>query len=67
VWILGIREKGRRYFWKLLVSSLLKYPRAFPLSMSLAVYGFHFRKIVEHYIGTPTENAPALGQPEPGG
>jgi len=67
VWILGIREKGRRYFWKLLVSSLLKYPRSFPLSMSLAVYGFHFRKIVENYISAPIENAPALGQPEPGG
>jgi radical SAM superfamily enzyme YgiQ (UPF0313 family) len=67
VWILGIREKGRRYFWKLLASSLLKYPRAFPLSMSLAVYGFHFRKIVDKYISTPIEDKPVLGQSEPGG
>ncbi len=67
VWILGIREKGRRYFWKLLASSLLKYPRAFPLSMSLAVYGFHFRKIVEKYISTPIEDKPALGQSKPSG
>ena len=56
VWILGIREKGRRYFWKLIASTLLRHPRSFPLSMSLAVYGFHFRKIVEKYISTPIKN-----------
>jgi len=56
VWILGIREKGRRYFWKLIASTLLKHPRSFPLSMSLAVYGFHFRKIVEKYISKPIKN-----------
>jgi len=67
VWILGIREKGRRYFWKLLASSLLKYPRSVPLSMSLAVYGFHFRKIAEKYISQPIEDTPVLGQSEPSG
>ncbi len=56
VWILGIREKGRRYFWKLIASTLLRHPRSFPLSMSLAVYGFHFRKIVEKYISSPIKN-----------
>ena len=56
VWILGIREKGRRYFWKLIASTLLRHPRSFPLSMSLAVYGFHFRKIVEKYSSTPIKN-----------
>ena len=56
IWILGIREKGRRYYWKLLVSTLLKRPRSFPLSISLAVYGYHFRKVVEVYSNTPVEN-----------
>lgn len=50
MWFLGIKEKGRRYYWKLLVSTLLKRPRSFPLSISLAISGFHFRKIVEKYI-----------------
>jgi radical SAM superfamily enzyme YgiQ (UPF0313 family) len=56
VWVLGIKERGRRYYWRFFVSTLLKRPRAFPISMSLAVYGFHFRKITEKYISTPIGN-----------
>jgi hypothetical protein len=55
IWFLGIIEKGRRHYWKLFVSTLLKRPRVFPLSITLAIYGFHFRKIVEKYINTPIE------------
>jgi radical SAM superfamily enzyme YgiQ (UPF0313 family) len=43
---LGIFEKERKYFWKLLAVSLIKYPKKFSLAMTLAVYGFHFRKVV---------------------
>jgi len=53
MWFLGVREKGRRYYWKLFVSTLLRRPRSFPLSMGLAVYGFHFRKVIEKYISPP--------------
>ncbi|MBN1600168.1 MAG: B12-binding domain-containing radical SAM protein [Chitinispirillaceae bacterium] len=47
IWVLGIKEKGRRYYWKLFFSTLFKKPRALPLSISLSVFGFHFRKIAE--------------------
>jgi len=53
IWSLGIREKGRRYYWKLFLSTLLKRPRFFPMSIELALYGFHFRKVVEKYIASP--------------
>ena len=56
MWFLGVIERGRKYYWKLFASTLLKRPRVFPLSISLAVYGFHFRKIVEKYINTPVED-----------
>ncbi len=46
IWKLGILEKGRKYFWKLLAISIFKHPRKFSLAMTLAVYGFHFRKVV---------------------
>jgi hypothetical protein len=46
VWLLGIIEKGKKYFWKLFFVSLWKYPRKFPAAMTLAVYGFHFRKVI---------------------
>jgi len=45
--ILGIVEKGRRYFWKLIIFSLLKYPQKFALAITMAIYGFHFRRVVE--------------------
>jgi len=61
IWFLGIREKGRRYYWKLLISTLFKHPRAFPLSVSLSVFGFHFRKIAEKLSGTPIKDTPASG------
>ncbi|MDP6126889.1 MAG: B12-binding domain-containing radical SAM protein [Dehalococcoidales bacterium] len=61
VWFLGIKEKGRRYYWKLMISSLFKHPRAFPLSVSLAVFGFHFRKVAEKLVNTKVGDSPALG------
>ncbi len=45
IWWLGTVEKGKRYFWKLLVTSLFRYPKKFTTAMTFAVYGFHFRKI----------------------
>ncbi|MEJ2614408.1 MAG: B12-binding domain-containing radical SAM protein [Ignavibacteriaceae bacterium] len=47
LWKLGVVEKGKKYFWKLLFLSILKYPRKFTVAMTFAVYGFHFRKVVE--------------------
>ncbi len=45
LWKLGIVEKGKRYFWKLLALSLFKYPGKFTTAMTLAVYGFHYRRV----------------------
>ncbi len=45
VWALGIVEKGKRYFWKTFAYSIFKYPKKFPLAMTFAVYGLHFRTI----------------------
>jgi radical SAM superfamily enzyme YgiQ (UPF0313 family) len=44
-WALGVKERGRIHYWKLVVWTLLKKPKTFPLSMTLAVQGFHFRKV----------------------
>jgi radical SAM superfamily enzyme YgiQ (UPF0313 family) len=45
VWLVGTIEKGKKYFWKLLALSLFKHPKKFPLAMTMAVYGYHFRRI----------------------
>jgi radical SAM superfamily enzyme YgiQ (UPF0313 family) len=47
IWFLGIKGKERLHYWKLISWTLLRRPRFFNLAISFAIYGFHFRKIVE--------------------
>ncbi|MBN1687167.1 MAG: DUF4070 domain-containing protein [Spirochaetales bacterium] len=42
---LGLLEKGRWYFWKLMAHVLRNYPGSFPFAMDLAIRGFHYRKV----------------------
>ncbi|MDD4873813.1 MAG: DUF4070 domain-containing protein [Dehalococcoidales bacterium] len=51
--VLGFKDKGRWQYWKLILRTITRYPRAFPLAISLTIYGFHFRKIVEEYTRAP--------------
>lgn len=46
---LGVLEKGRIHYWRLLVKTLVKYPRFLPEAITFAIYGFHFRKIFKNY------------------
>jgi radical SAM superfamily enzyme YgiQ (UPF0313 family) len=59
MWVLGVLERDRWHYWRFFISTLLKNPRSFPMSMSLAVYGFHFRTIVRRYAKTLTKDAQA--------
>ena len=43
--ILGVVDEGRKYFWKLFFWSLFKKPKVFPLAITYAVFGFHYRKV----------------------
>ncbi|OYD17061.1 B12-binding domain-containing radical SAM protein [candidate division WOR-3 bacterium JGI_Cruoil_03_51_56] len=47
---LGLIGKERIHYWKLFFWSLFRHPQVFPLAVTLAIYGFHFRKILEEYI-----------------
>ena len=47
--VLGIREKERVYFWRLFFWSMFTRPTLLPLAITLAAYGFHFRKCYEQY------------------
>ncbi len=49
-WFLGVREKGRRYYWRLLMWTMLRRPRSFPLLVTLSIYGFHFRRVAGNYL-----------------
>ena len=52
IWILGIKEKERLYYWKLFFWSLFRKPKLFPLVIDMAIKGFHFRKISEEYFSS---------------
>ncbi len=52
VWLLGIVDKGRRHFWRLIFSTLVKKPKAIALAFGYALYGLHFRAVFQKYIKT---------------
>jgi radical SAM superfamily enzyme YgiQ (UPF0313 family) len=45
--LLGAIGKERVQFWKLFFWSLFRRPRLFPMAITYAIYGFHFRKIFQ--------------------
>lgn len=51
VYRLGIVGKERVYFWKLLFWTIFRRAKLFPLAVTLAIYGYHFRTICERTIG----------------
>ena len=46
MWRIGVIEKGKFHYWKLILWSLKK-PRRLPLAVRFSIYGFHFRKILK--------------------
>jgi hypothetical protein len=61
MWFMGIRESGRRYYWRLVASTLFTRPKSFPLLISLSIYGYHFRRVVRKYINAPDTAAVKAG------
>lgn len=45
VFLLGIINNSRIYYWKLFFWSLLNRPATFPLAITYSIYGYHFRKV----------------------
>jgi len=50
-WHLGIREKGRKHYWRLVLKTLFRKPGLLVDALTLAVYGLHFRRIFSAYPG----------------
>jgi len=49
---LGVIGKERFHYWKLFFWALIRKPRLFPLAITYAIYGFHFRKVAEKFRGS---------------
>jgi hypothetical protein len=44
---LGFIKGPRRYYWLLVLWSLLNKPKALPLAVTYSIYGYHFRKVFD--------------------
>jgi len=45
LWIMGVMTRGRREYWKFFTKALVFHRRAFPEAMTLAIIGYHFRRV----------------------
>lgn len=45
LWVIGVWTRGRRQYWKFFIKTLLHHRRAFPEAMTLAIVGYHYRRI----------------------
>ncbi len=50
VYELGIRGIERVQYWNLIFWTLFRFPNKFPLAVTFAIYGFHFRTICEEHL-----------------
>jgi radical SAM superfamily enzyme YgiQ (UPF0313 family) len=44
-WVLGVRYRGRRSYWRFLAHALVRHPRAIGVAVSIAIQGHHFRQV----------------------
>ncbi len=51
IYQLGIRGVERAQYWRLFFWALFRRPRLFPLAITLAIMGFHFRQVTELHVG----------------
>jgi radical SAM superfamily enzyme YgiQ (UPF0313 family) len=50
IYELGIRGIERAHYWRLFFWTLFRRPRLFPLAITFAIYGFHFRQVIELHV-----------------
>ena len=49
-WSLGIIDKERVHYWKLVFWSLLRRPQLLSMAIGYTICGFHFRKVFKNYL-----------------
>jgi radical SAM superfamily enzyme YgiQ (UPF0313 family) len=45
--VLGVWYRGRIGYWRLVIGTLLRRPRQFPIAIELAIMGYHFRRVAQ--------------------
>lgn len=49
-WLLGVVDKGRWHFWKMMLTTLFRRPKSIAMPFGFAIFGLHFRKVFEKSI-----------------
>jgi radical SAM superfamily enzyme YgiQ (UPF0313 family) len=49
-WILGVIDKSRVYYWKLVLWTIFRRFQSLPITLAFAIQGFHFRKVFKDYL-----------------
>jgi hypothetical protein len=49
-WRLGIVGRERFQYWRLLLWTICRRPRLLPQAVTLAIYGYHFRKMCDRHV-----------------
>jgi len=50
IWVLGVIDKARVHFWKLMLWSFFCRPQFSQLALVFVLQGFHFRKVFKDYL-----------------
>jgi radical SAM superfamily enzyme YgiQ (UPF0313 family) len=50
IYQLGIKGVERLHYWQLLFWTLFRRPKLFPLAVTFAIYGYHFRQVCELHV-----------------
>jgi Domain of unknown function (DUF4070) len=45
-----ILGKERVHYWKLILWTLFRHPQLFALAITLAIYGYHFRQVMDLHL-----------------
>lgn len=45
IFIIGIYDSNRKYYWRLFFWSLFKRPKLFPLAITYSIYGYHYKRV----------------------
>ncbi len=55
-WRLGLVGRERFHYWRLLFWTLCHRPRLLSQAVTLAIYGYHFRKMCDLHVHSPVEH-----------
>jgi radical SAM superfamily enzyme YgiQ (UPF0313 family) len=46
IWLMGVIEKGKPYFWKMIFWTLLHKPKLISEAITQSIYGYHYRTVL---------------------